>query len=160
MAHTRCHSDHNRCIIRFTQLICSFHHVDTFLRIGRLEHCQLGGFCIISVVLLILRRKHSRVVGRYQHVSCIYPHICPGKQRVCCHVHTYMLHRNHTSCTCNGRSDSGLHCHLFVWRPLCIYLIISCQILKNLCTRCSRISGCVTHTSLISTSCDCFIACH
>lgn len=57
MADTGRHADHDRDIIRFANFISFLGHVDTFLRIGRLEHGDFGKFGIIPVVLFILSNE-------------------------------------------------------------------------------------------------------
>ena len=57
MADAGRHADHDRDIIRFANFISFLGHVDTFLRIGRLEHGDFGKFGIIPVVLFILSNE-------------------------------------------------------------------------------------------------------
>lgn len=57
MADAGRHTDHDRDIIRFANFISFLGHVDTFLRIGRLEHGDFGKFGIIPVVLFILSNE-------------------------------------------------------------------------------------------------------
>lgn len=57
MADTGRHANHDRDIIRFANFISFLGHVDTFLRIRRLEHGDFGKFGIIPVVLFILSNE-------------------------------------------------------------------------------------------------------
>ena len=54
MADAGRHADHDRDIIRFADFISFLGHVDTFLRIRRLEHGDFSELGIIPVVLFIL----------------------------------------------------------------------------------------------------------
>ena len=57
MADTGRHANHDRDIIRFANFISFLGHVDTFLRIRRLEHGDFGKFGIIPVGLFILSNE-------------------------------------------------------------------------------------------------------
>ena len=160
MTDTRCHSDNKRCVKLFSQFIRRFYHIDTFLAVGRLQHGNFGSLRIISVVLLVLRRKHTRLVRRHNYVSSIYAHIRPGKHRIRRNIHSHMLHGHHTAKSRHGRSDCRLHRNLFIWSPFCIYIFICRKIFQNFRTRCSRICRCIRYTRLICASCDGFIAGH
>ena len=160
MTDTGSHTDDKRGIKFFAQVIGCFHHVNTFLAVGRLHHGNLGCFGIIAVILLILGRKHPRLICSYDHIAAVYPHVSPGKHRVCCHIHAHMLHRYYTSQSCNRCSDSRFHGYLFIGCPLCINLFVCRQVLQDLCTWCSRICRCIRNTCLICSPGNGLIAGH
>ena len=75
MGDSCCEPDYDRGVVALGNIICELCKRETFLRIRGLKHRYFGGLCIVSRILLVLRRMHTRVVRNdYDHTG-IYARI-------------------------------------------------------------------------------------
>ena len=75
MGDSCCEPDYDRSVVALGNIICELCKRETFLRIRGLKHRYFGGLCIVSRILLVLRRMHTRVVRNdYDHTG-IYARI-------------------------------------------------------------------------------------
>ena len=139
MADTGRHADHNWHMEAFAHVIGRSGHVFCFLRVRRFKHADFGKSGKIAVVLFILGRMHTRIVGRNKDKPAVDLHIGIGKKGIGGNVDADHLHGGKRAHPCNRFPDSGLHSHFFVRCPFGVDFCIRSCIFQDFCTRCTRI---------------------
>ena len=82
MADTGRHADHDWHMEAFAHVIGCSGHVFCFLRVRRFKHADFGKSGKIAVVLFILGRMHTRIVGRNEYKPAVDLHIGIGKKGI------------------------------------------------------------------------------
>ena len=141
MCHTGAHFQDNRGIKLFRQFKGTHGKFPCFRGIRRLQHRNLGCDGMMAGILLILRGMHAGIIRYHNHHTCIDTGIGNGKQRVCCHIESYMLHAAEAALACQRRTKSHFHGYLFIGCPLTVHFLIFCGFLCYLGTRGARITG-------------------
>ena len=80
-------------------------HVFAFLAIGGLEHGRHGGFGVVAVVLLVLRRELPRLVGGNDHRPTIHANVGKSEERICSNVESDVLHGCQRASASNGGAN-------------------------------------------------------
>ena len=89
-----------------------------FLRISRLEHRHAGSHGITAVVLLVLTRSHSGIVGRDHHQCAHDPRVSDTEQRIGRDIDPHVLHRDERARPGIGDADADFERDFFIRRPL------------------------------------------
>ena len=79
-------------LILFREIESIGHHITGFLRRGRVQAGYAGKLCIPPVILLVLGRMASGIIGRDYDQAAFNACICKGHERVRGHVKTYVFH--------------------------------------------------------------------
>ena len=140
MAKSCCHSHQDRCVKLFRNFKSFFHEISCFLRIRGFHHSDFCCFCIMSVILFILRGMLTRFIGCDDNHTAVYTLIYKREQRVCCYVQANVFHRSHTSRTCDRCANCCFQSHFFVGCPFGIHFFITRHVFQNFCTGSTRIS--------------------
>ena len=88
------------------------------LRVGRLEHRQARGDRVAAVVLLVLARRHARIVGGDDHERARDAGVGGGEERVGGDVQPDVLHRDERARAGERGAEPDLERDLLVRRPL------------------------------------------
>ena len=93
MCNPRAHLEQDGRIELFRNLIRQAREFQRLLRVGRLEHRNLGGNRMMTGILFILGRMHPRVICDHDHQSGIDPGIRHRIERIGGDIQSDMLHR-------------------------------------------------------------------
>ena len=150
----------NRNIELFRKLESSLSKLLALPWIGRLYHHCLRSDSMVTWILLVLWRVHTRVIGDSYYHTCRYACVACCVKRVSGNVKTNVLHSAEASCTTYRSAKSHFHCHLFIRRPLSIYLVIFCNSFCYLSWRSAGVRWYHLTACLIQTSCKRLVSKH
>ena len=131
-----------------------------FLRIRRLKHRNLGRDCVVTGVLLILRRVHSRVVRNADNHTAVYACVGHSKQWVSRNVESDVLHTASRALASERSAKGRLGSNLLVWSPFAVGVVKFSEAFRNLGTRSTRIAGNHSAAAVIKTARDSFVTNH
>ena len=89
-----------------------------FLGVGRFEHRHGRGDGKAAVVLLVLARRHARIIGRDDHQRPAGARIGRGKEGIGRHVQPDVFHRDQRRRAGHSHAEGDFQGHLFVGGPL------------------------------------------
>ena len=136
-------------------LVCSLHEVQTLLRVGGLDHGELGGERVMAVVLLILRGMHTGIVGRDDDKAAGDAVVGSGEDGVCRHVHANVLHGAHRPDARDAGAVCHLGSHLLVGSPFAVEVVtVLGEILEDLRAGGARIGRADLHSGFVGAAGD------
>ena len=111
------------------------------LRVGGLEHGDLGRHRVMPVVLLVLGGVHFRVVRGDDDEPAPHAGVGRGEDRVRRHVDAHVLHGRKRPRAGHRGPEGDLHRHLFVGGPLRVHPLVPGEVLQDLRARRPGIGG-------------------
>ncbi len=146
------HAKENRKIEFLGHFIGFQDHIQGVLAVGRFEHGQLGGPCIVAVVLFILGGMHAGIVSGDNDKTLADTVVGRRKDGVGRHVQADMLHGSDRAHAGDGGSVGNLCGHLFIGCPFMVDVFVLGQVFENFCTGSSGIGTSHLHAGFEQTA--------
>ena len=89
-----------------------------FLGVGRLQHRHGGGDGVTAVVLLVLARRHARVIRRNHDEGANDAGVRHAEERIGGNVEADVLHGDERTRAAVGHADADFQRDFFIRRPL------------------------------------------
>ena len=104
---------------------CEAGEVLRLLRVGRAEDRHLGHQAVVAVVLLVLRRVESRVVGGDDDQAAVRADVRSREERIGRYVQADVFHRGECPRARNRGAERDLEGYLLVSGPFAIDVFVS-----------------------------------
>ena len=102
----------------------AFRKFETLGRIGGLEHRNFRADRVMTGILLILGRMHSRIVRDAYNESSVHARIRKREQRIRRDIESDVLHRTGTADAPDGSAEADFRGDFFVRSPFAVNIIV------------------------------------
>ena len=154
------HLEQNRRIKLLGEFVSQLGESQRFAGVARLEHRDLGSAGVVAGVLLVLAGMHAGVICHADDHTGIHARIADGKQRICCHVQSDVLHAAEAALASQARAERSFHGHFLVGRPFGVNLFVFGHLFRDFRGRRAWIAGYERASGLIKTAGNSGVAQH
>ena len=136
VAHARGHAQEHRHVEALAELKGGLGVVQALLRVGGLQHADLGMGREQAVVLLILGAVTAGVVRADDDEAAAHAGVAHREDRIGGHVHADVLHCAQGARAADGRAGDELRRHLLIAGPFAIDVaLVLGDVFQDLCAR-------------------------